>query len=414
MTSPQPSYSATPSINYKKQRLPFLLKQIFVFTILACFADWTILGFNMSGVAWVGPLCISLLVLARPAHAITFPLIIWLPWAMLLIIQYVAVDTYLLDPRVAPFQRTIQLLSPLIVGIAVSTLRPSSAQVAIFVVWLRRLCPIFFLLVLYRLAHFLVTGFGSYSGMAAQMITVVLLASFLANRYLLYSDKSDLFLWCSMLTLPILNVTRTATLAVLLTFPFACAPFPFARRIVVLAMIGLVALGIFYSPRVQQKMFFSGSGDISDIFSDDFATSGRSYMWEQMTWHARNNLWLGHGTGAGETFTYKITGSTGYPHNDWLLTYFDQGLIGVIILVFCLLATTWHALCRSFRCKNADIRLLFFTGVSAFLPFVILMGTDNILVYASFFGNLHFSILGLGYGALRVESSLGNAYELEV
>jgi len=33
-----------------------------------------------------------------------------------------------------------------------------------------------------------------------------------------------------------------------------------------------------------------------------------------------------------------------------------------------------------------------------------MMFTDNIMVYASFFGNMHFMILGLAYGALREES----------
>jgi len=32
-----------------------------------------------------------------------------------------------------------------------------------------------------------------------------------------------------------------------------------------------------------------------------------------------------------------------------------------------------------------------------------MMLTDNIMVYASFFGNLHFTFLGLAHGALRAE-----------
>jgi hypothetical protein len=34
---------------------------------------------------------------------------------------------------------------------------------------------------------------------------------------------------------------------------------------------------------------------------------------------------------------------------------------------------------------------------------MLMMITDNIMVYASFFGNLHFTFLGLAYGSLRAE-----------
>jgi hypothetical protein len=47
--------------------------------------------------------------------------------------------------------------------------------------------------------------------------------------------------------------------------------------------------------------------------------------------------------------------------------------------------------------------LLLVGAATAFIPFVVMMISDNILVYASFFGNIQFAILGLGYGALARE-----------
>ena len=66
-----------------------------------------------------------------------------------------------------------------------------------------------------------------------------------------------------------------------------------------------------------------------------------------------------------------------------------------------LLAASTHAVLCARRAEGAT-RLLLLAGASAFIPFAILMYTDNILVYVSYFGNLQFAILGLGYGALQL------------
>ena len=152
-------------------------------------------------------------------------------------------------------------------------------------------------------------------------------------------------------------------------------------------------------------MFFSGEGKLSDVGrSDDFATSGRSAMWERLYNEAQNAPLLGHGTGAGETLTYAFA-PVGYPHNDWLLTYFDYGILGVIILLVSILLTLWHGIRAQRKTKDKNIKLLFMAGLSAFIPFMMVMYTDNILVYASFFGMLHYTILGFGYAVLKTEKN---------
>jgi len=242
-----------------------------------------------------------------------------------------------------------------------------------------------------------------FSGLAAEMMTVLLLCTFLSNRYLLAKEKKDLCLWALLACVPVLMITRTAIAATLLTFPLSFGPMRKSYRIGALLLIAAVGLGLFYTPRMQKKMFYSGQGEVSDILNEDFATSGRSFLWEKMFARAQEEHWTGHGSGTGETISYQITGETAYPHNDWLLTYTDFGVLGVAVFTGCMLLTMWDCLRKARTCRHPETRLLLLAGASAFIPFMLMMMTDNIMVYASFFGNLHFTFLGLAYGSLRAE-----------
>ena len=39
-------------------------------------------------------------------------------------------------------------------------------------------------------------------------------------------------------------------------------------------------------------------------------------------------------------------------------------------------------------------------GATSFIPYVVMMYSDNIMVYVSYFGNFQFAILGMAYGSL--------------
>ena len=121
-------------------------------------------------------------------------------------------------------------------------------------------------------------------------------------------------------------------------------------------------------------------------------------MWKQITHRIKQKPWLGYGTGSGENFIKRLTGGLAYPHNDWLLTLHDQGILGTTVYALCLLMSVWHAL-RLAKTTGGETRLLFFAGAASFVSLALMMITDNIMVYASYFGNFHFTILGLAYAA---------------
>jgi hypothetical protein len=386
------------------KRLPLIIQLVLLFMVVIFVWNETLLGYNLSGLAWVIPFALALLVLARNLSMVTFPFFLWLPWVLLLIIHLFLVDGSQIDSRVIPLQRTMQLLSPLAVGMAVSTWRPTAVDLRAFLATCRRLACMLLLIVLLKTGVLLTGVLPAVTGLAAEAITVTLLCSLFATSYIITRSKNDLILWALLACVPVIAVTRTAIAAALLTFPLSLsAPLALSRRILGLALLALVGLAIFNSDRIQKKMFYSGQGTLEDISTSnqDFATTGRKRIWEKMVATAKDEEWTGHGTGMGETFVYRITRKAGYPHNDWLLTFYDYGYLGVAIYILCLIRAIRHGFFRARQEPDLEIRVLFSAGISAFVPFTMMMFTDNVMVYASYFGNLHFVILGLAYGAQR-------------
>jgi hypothetical protein len=383
--------------------LPVIVWVIVIATGAAIAGGKGILGYHVSGLAWFIPLVFSALVILKGPEQIRFPFKLWLPWIIVLLLYYV-------KSEFTALQRTIQLMCPIVVGMAVSTCKIEPDQFKSFI----RLCKYFSIVIvfiaLFKTGLLLTGKIPTITGLAAQSMTAVLLCCLFAAGYA-KGNKIDLLWWGLMAAVPIYAVTRISILSSSLTLPFTFAPLTLRKRIVFTFIILVVALILFYTPRIQKKMFYSGKGELSDIFKtnpskkshkkffkDDFMDTGRDSMWKVMRYRVRQKPWLGHGTGSGETFIKKLTGGLAYPHNDWLLTMHDQGILGTTVYALCLLLAMFHALFKA-KTASGEARLLFLAGASSFIPFALIMFTDNIMVYSSYYGNLQFTILGLAYAA---------------
>jgi O-antigen ligase len=237
------------------------------------------------------------------------------------------------------------------------------------------------------------------TGLAAEVMTASMLCNYFAARYV-FGDRKGLRWWTILAAIPVIAVTRTAIAVNGLTLPLTFAPLATLKRVIILFLIIIIGIGIFYSPRVQKKMFFSGRGTLVDVKweNQDFVTTGRSYMWSKMWEKIDEQPLLGSGANASESFISKLTRGLKHPHNDWLRLLFDFGYVGVVIFALTLLMQILHAY-RLARRTVGDVSMLFYAGASSFLSFILFMFTDNIILYAAFFGNLQFMILGLAYAA---------------
>jgi O-antigen ligase len=294
------------------------------------------------------------------------------------------------------------LVSPIIVGMAVSATRIRESEVRDFLVLMTLFVYLFFLTVVIRTGLLFTGILPPITGLATQSITACLLCCIFAVGYAL-KGKKYLSRWIIGASVPLIALTRTAMVVVGLTIPLTFAALGVKKRLIFLVIIGVLSISLFQTERVQRKMFYSGTGTLQDVrFSNpDFFTTGRSRLWDFMIEEIKARPIWGYGSNASEKFVLSMTwGTLTHPHNDWLRLLYDYGFVGAFIFVFCLVAQVIHLLKRTTRVFG-ELRILLYAGASSFLPFVLLMLTDNIILYAAFFGNLQFTIIGLVYAAQK-------------
>jgi O-antigen ligase len=310
------------------------------------------------------------------------------------------------------------LLSPILVGMAVSAGGIREYQLKDFLVIMKWFLYLLFLSVLIRTGMLFTGILPAVTGLAPQSINAALLCSIFAVEYSNNKQRS-LFQWIIGATIPVIALMRMAITAAGITIPFTFSSLRFKKRLIFLIIILALGVALFYSERMQTKMFYSGQGNIRDLrfANPNLFTAGRSRLWDLMIEEVKLKPIWGHGANASEEFVLSVTwGTLTHPHNDWLRLLYDYGLIGTSVFVFCFVAQVIHLLRRA---KNTfgESRILLYAGASSFLPFVLLMFTDNIILYAAFFGNLQFTIIGLVYAAQKTQeidarhhyhASLGN------
>lgn len=377
---------------FRNLRLPFII-WIVALSTLAASIGGQFFNYQIAGFGWFVPLILSALILLRKPSGIKFPILIWSPWISLVII-------YLIIAK-APnaLQRSIMMLCPLAIGAAVSKLKIRENELENFNKLCRYMAVALFAIVIIK-GGIIVTGaLPGATGMAAEAMTGTLLCAFFASNYVL-GRKRELAWWAAFAAIPYIALTRTGIVAAGLTLPSTFAPMKVFRRIVFIVIIVMLAIPVFYSERVQQKMFYSGSGVLVDIHPDnpDLATNGRKVLWEAMGTGIDEKPYLGHGANASEPFVSMLTGGLTHPHNDWLRLLYDYGYLGATIFALCLIAQVFHT-ARKAKYATGETKVLFYAGASTFISFALFMFSDNIILYAAFFGNMQFMILGLAYAA---------------
>ena len=371
-------------------RLPKFVWLLLISFAIAHVGFVSILGYRLSGWTWVITLIVSVFIVAKNPKRSVFPMVIWMPWTLYLFLN-------LLFSEYDALQRTVQLISPVIIGTAVSTYRIQPKQAERFIRVCCKFSIILFFLGLYRAGVFLTGRIPNVTGLAGHSMTMVLLCCLFAVAYA-FGEKKTVRYWLLGAGYTFFSMVRITILAAFITLPLSLmlpGRVRIPKRIWLFFLFLLVAIAVFSSDRFQSKMFRSGSGTIQDIsyYNMNLTDSGRRFMWAQLWWNIIDKPWLGYGAGSGEYYTMFITGDrVPYPHNDYLLTLHDYGIFGLFLFLLTIVAAMTHAYKKS---KNTalSIRMLFITGVLSFAVFLVMMITDNIMVYNNFYGNFQFTIL---------------------
>ena len=386
-----------------KIKLPFLIWVVAVSTMVACIGGESFLGYNISGYAWAVPLSVSIMVFFSRGRRITLPFLIWVPWI-------IVVAGYLLfaDAENA-YQRSVMLLCPLLIGMTVSKFSIGEGELSSFRLLCRYMAISLYVIVLLKTGLLMTGALPRATALSAEVMTGALFCTLFATNYM-FGQKRDIVWWGALAAIPAIAVTRMGMIATGLSLPLTFAPMKLMKRVVLFLLIIAAGYGLFQSERVQQKTFYSGSGTLQDVSRENpnFATSGRNFIWENMQVEIDKQPWFGHGANASGIFVKRMTRVLEHPHNDWLRLLFDYGYFGTVIFGITMALQVLHLL-RKGRQSSGEKRTLFYAAASSFIAFSLFMFTDNIILYAAFFGNFQFTLLGLAYAAYDPSGSAEGA-----
>lgn len=378
---------------------PLLARIVLALLLATVCLHGTFLGFNLSGWAWVAA-CASagITLLRRGLGNCAFPVTLWRPW-----ILWTAV--YAFGSHEGAIQNAAQILCPIFVGVAASSLRANETVLQSFMRLMRWGSVVFLILiVLVRLPVLLTGALPNVTGLAAHSISALVFQALFLCSFLLGGERKDLLLYAAMAAVPVVAVTRGPVGGSLALALFTLVPLPLTRRVVIGVAAAFLAVVVFYTPRFQDKMFLSGEGTIADLVSgnSDIHLSGRDTMQDMMRDGIREDPWFGKGGNATLTMLRDAEIELEQPHNDWLRITYNYGILGCVIYAGALLFQVRHAW-RMAKRAPPQAQVLFYAGLSAFVPYIALMHTDNILIYTQFFGNIQFLMLGLAYGCVQGE-----------
>ena len=376
----------------EKIQLPFIVWVVLITTLISSIGG-RLFDYSIASIGWLIPLIVSIPIILINPGRIRFPIFIWLPWILLVLIYLVFAQA----PHA--LHRTVMMLCPLIVGMAVSKTRIEEQDLQRFIKLLRYVGIGFYMVIILK-AGIVVTGMlPARTGLAAESMTGTLLCSLFVTNYV-FGRKRDLGWWAAFAAIPYIALTRTAMVAAGLSLPLTFAPMKIYKRFFFSFIVVMIAVPLFYTERVQSKMFYSGKGTIAEVHPDnpDFATSGRIALWDAMETAIDNKPYFGHGANESEPFVSMLTGGLAHPHNDWLRLEYDYGYFGMGVFALSLIMQLLHILKRA-KNSTGETKILFYAGASTILSFVLFMFSDNVILYAAFFGNLQFIIIGLAYAA---------------
>jgi len=375
-------------------RLPALFGLTFALMLATSFYNFQFLGFNFYGWAWVLIAVLSVGRIAIHPRQIAFPVWIWSPW-----ILYVAVWTF--AGYEYALQSTSQILCPIIAGIAASTYPFPEVRARILDLWIKRAyyaCAVGVALIVipFSLADI------DNSGWATGAISLLFFQAWFLASYFLNGRKTlDLVLYFSAVAVPVIGSNRGPMLAGVVLAICAIIPIRLSTRMLALGAAAAIGLVAFYTPKVQYKMFYSGRGTIQDLRLDnpDLQTNGRTPMWSALQLGMADSPLFGHGGNADRTYLLEKGFPSYLPHNDWLRIQFNYGLVGVFLYAGTMLAQVLHALRKLKFAGSPPLKTLTAAALTCFIPYVVVMYTDNVLIYCQYFTVPMMLLLGAAYSA---------------
>jgi hypothetical protein len=361
------------------------------------FIPYNILGFNLTGWAWLIMLVVTLINL-YDIKGIVFPIFFWIPWILYIIIYAITFYSFL------GLQLTLQYILPILVGIVVSGFTYETEDLEWILSKFRVLC--IGIGILFAIGYLFRGGFTSASAATPMLFSI--LFSLVAGLYFITRELRYLIYLAVIFLVPVIDVTRMGIAALAVIFVVHFANNNLRNKIIYSAIVVIVVLMVFYSKKFQEKTFFRGHGDLSEISlnyyeNQNIRSSGRQLWKKALEAGLKEEPVWGNGPRADIIPLTKVTGRvSAEAHNDYLSVRYNYGYVGLGALLsgFILTFISLFRISRKYI-ENDYIWYLSTCTLTLFISFLMFMYSDNILKYTIFFPNYFFALIGIVYSLKR-------------
>lgn len=371
-------------------------------------AKFQILGLNGTGYVWPAVFLASVGILLFLKKRIYFPMGIWGPWTCYIVFVLLWSD---FNARYA-FQNVFQITTPFLVGMAASAAFYHEYYLKKYLEAYRYgfavLVVLFVLFVLMpKITRHPFFGIWQPTGSRTYALVIVITTVFLVCDFQNALWKRTLY-WGACVFMAFLSGGRMATfstLVVWLLFPFTHANWSkeLMHKAVAVCVIGVVGIGLFYTPHFQARFFKSGHGTLSDLLQGKFQSAGRfdlqdksevEPLWNTAMRKARPYWIAGGGSGYLQDQMQK-------PVNDYLRVLADYGLIGLTFFLSAMFLQLIAAFVQYNRVTEPVLKQAFATLHAGLLILLLVTLTENSLTYCLYLLNPIFALTGAAYGVLR-------------
>lgn len=339
------------------------------------FVGVSIGGFNISGLAWVaGLLVVAPLVVLDSVDASVLRRA--LPYLVFVFFAALSIGVAPL-PQVA-VASTVQMTAPLPAFLLASRIQDIDRFLDRAATAAQGAIGLAALLTVATTAGALPGTALSARPMAISLVVLFVIAS------LRLSPARAYLLGGVALTLSVATGGRTSSAVLLMVLVLSPALRLRWRGRIALAGLGLVAVVLAsQTAAFQERFFFGAQGTLTDALtgSEVLNTAGRRELWPRLLDECSTSPILGGGIGTGTVLSNELTlGVLGQPHNDYLKTYCDVGLLGAVPfwLFFVGAGLSGVALARRGEPLGQ-------ASSSLVLALLVLAVTDNPVIYTAHF-----------------------------
>jgi O-antigen ligase len=382
-------------VEFQDKKLKFFFACIFLATLTAYlnyifpFLPGTVFGFNWTGIAWLLSL-FSIFMLIGRMDKPTFPFLLWLPW-----ILYMLVSLFL-QFSIIGLQLTLQYIIPILIGVIASSFSYSWPKLVWIFSKFSRLIVFLYILFLVYLGT---TGFAPH--MASTPMLFYVMASLSLGLFFILKEKTFLIVFIILFFMPFISLTRMAILVFLVSLVLHFSNKKVANKFYAGIAGIILVLAVFSSKGFQEKTFYDGSGEITDLSvnyyeSNQLNSNGRKAWQNALEPGLASHPFFGNGPRADNEVLRLVVGEgSAEAHNDYLSVRYNYGFVGLACLLFGILASFYQLLKYYFKESDQIYQVLLGSTMTLFLGYLLFMYSDNILKYTIFFPNYFYAMMGI-------------------